>query len=85
MNVGPVNPQSEWVLTHAETSVKAIEDAFKEFTNREDIAIVMINQYVSIESPVTPLQNPFGMAALSIHELNQSVQSKPHLLRRLPT
>ena len=31
----------------AETSVKAIEDAFKEFTNRDDIAIVMINQYVS--------------------------------------
>jgi len=31
----------------AETSVKAIEDAFKEFTNREDIAIIMINQYVS--------------------------------------
>ena len=30
----------------AETSVKTIEDAFKEFTNREDIAIVMINQYV---------------------------------------
>ena len=30
----------------AETSVKAIEEAFKEFTNREDIAIVMINQYV---------------------------------------
>lgn len=30
-----------------ETSVKAIEDAFKDFTNREDIAIVMINQYVS--------------------------------------
>ena len=30
----------------AETSVKTIEDAFKEFTNREDIAIIMINQYV---------------------------------------
>ena len=30
----------------AETSVKAIEDAFKEFTNRDDIAIIMINQYV---------------------------------------
>lgn len=26
--------------------MKTIEDAFKEFTNREDIAIVMINQYV---------------------------------------
>ncbi|KAA6423493.1 MAG: Vacuolar ATP synthase subunit F [Trebouxia sp. A1-2] len=31
----------------AETSVKTIEDAFKEFTNREDIAIIMINQYIA--------------------------------------
>ena len=31
----------------AETTVKTIEDAFKEYTNREDIAIVMISQYVS--------------------------------------
>lgn len=31
----------------SETTVKQIEDAFKEFTTREDIAIVMISQYVS--------------------------------------
>jgi vacuolar-type H+-ATPase subunit F/Vma7 len=31
----------------AETTVKQIEDAFKEFTAREDIAIVLISQYVS--------------------------------------
>ena len=30
-----------------ETTVKQIEDAFKEFTAREDIAIVLISQYVS--------------------------------------
>ena len=35
----------------AETTVKTIEDAFKEYTNREDIAIVMISQYVSPEWP----------------------------------
>ncbi|XP_023553424.1 V-type proton ATPase subunit F isoform X2 [Cucurbita pepo subsp. pepo] len=29
------------------TTVKQIEDAFKEFTTREDIAIVMISQYVA--------------------------------------
>ena len=39
--------------TYAETSVKTIEDAFKEFTNREDIAIIMINQYVRFLLPVT--------------------------------
>ena len=31
----------------AETTVKMIEDAFKDLTNREGIAIVMISQYVS--------------------------------------
>ncbi|THG08905.1 hypothetical protein TEA_021737 [Camellia sinensis var. sinensis] len=30
-----------------ETTVKQIEDAFKEFTTREDIAIVMISQFVA--------------------------------------
>ncbi|XP_009776814.1 V-type proton ATPase subunit F isoform X2 [Nicotiana tabacum] len=29
------------------TTVKQIEDAFKEFTTREDIAIVLISQYVA--------------------------------------
>lgn len=31
----------------SETTVKQIEEAFKEFTTREDIAIVLISQYVS--------------------------------------
>lgn len=47
-NTDPVSENFDWVQIIAETSVKAIEDAFKEFTNREDIAIVMINQYVSV-------------------------------------
>ncbi|KAH9687871.1 V-type proton ATPase subunit F [Citrus sinensis] len=34
-------------LTKRETTVKAIEDAFKEFTTKEDIAIVLISQYVA--------------------------------------
>ncbi len=33
-----------------ETPVQAIEDAFKRFTDRDDIAIVLINQYVSFVS-----------------------------------
>ena len=31
---------------HAETTTRAIEEAFKDFTNRDDIAVVLINQYV---------------------------------------
>ena len=30
----------------AETSTRAIEEAFKDFINREDIAVILINQYV---------------------------------------
>jgi vacuolar-type H+-ATPase subunit F/Vma7 len=38
----------QYFLFHAtETTVKQIEDAFKEFTAREDIAIVLISQFVS--------------------------------------
>ncbi|KAL0371242.1 UNVERIFIED_CONTAM: V-type proton ATPase subunit F [Sesamum angustifolium] len=44
----------DWQVTAAyfkssypETTVKQIEDAFKEFTTREDIAIVLISQYVA--------------------------------------
>ncbi|KAG2713513.1 hypothetical protein I3760_04G178900 [Carya illinoinensis] len=29
------------------TTIKQIEDAFKEFTTREDIAVVLISQYVA--------------------------------------
>ncbi len=31
----------------AETSVKKIEDTFKDFTNRDDIAIILINQHIA--------------------------------------
>jgi vacuolar-type H+-ATPase subunit F/Vma7 len=33
-------------LSLAETSQQTIEDAFKDFTNREDIAVLLINQHV---------------------------------------
>ncbi|CAN6445939.1 unnamed protein product [Victoria cruziana] len=37
----------ELLFCVAETTVKAIEDAFKEFTTKDDIAIVLISQYVA--------------------------------------
>jgi hypothetical protein len=39
-----VPPARGWWLT--ETPARAIEDAFKDFTSRDDIAVVLINQYV---------------------------------------
>ncbi|OAY71060.1 V-type proton ATPase subunit F-like [Ananas comosus] len=39
--------KTNFVIVDNKTTVKAIEDAFKEFTAREDIAIVLISQYVA--------------------------------------
>lgn len=39
-----------YLVFGSETTVKQIEDAFKEFTVREDIAIVLISQYVNLLS-----------------------------------
>ena len=37
---------SSIILTFAETSTEAIEEIFKDFTTRKDIAILLINQFV---------------------------------------
>ncbi|GMP99636.1 hypothetical protein CsSME_00047037 [Camellia sinensis var. sinensis] len=39
--------KTNYLIVDSKTTVKQIEDAFKEFTTREDIAIVMISQFVS--------------------------------------
>ncbi|KAI8024203.1 V-type proton ATPase subunit F [Camellia lanceoleosa] len=38
---------TNYLIVDSKTIVKQIEEAFKEFTTREDVAIVMIDQYVS--------------------------------------
>ncbi|KAF5937435.1 hypothetical protein HYC85_024941 [Camellia sinensis] len=39
--------KTNYLIVDSKTTVKQIEDAFKEFTTREDIAIVMISQFVA--------------------------------------
>ncbi|KAK7336804.1 hypothetical protein VNO77_17352 [Canavalia gladiata] len=39
--------KTNYLTVDSKTTVKQIEDAFKEFTTREDIAIVLISQYVA--------------------------------------
>ncbi|KAL6603389.1 hypothetical protein ACP70R_043750 [Stipagrostis hirtigluma subsp. patula] len=39
--------KTNYLLVDNKTTVKQIEDAFKEFTAREDIAIVLISQYIA--------------------------------------
>ncbi|KAH6798604.1 vacuolar ATPase subunit F family protein [Perilla frutescens var. frutescens] len=38
---------TNYLIVDSKTTVKQIEDAFKDFTTREDIAIVLISQYVA--------------------------------------
>ncbi|XP_073063467.1 V-type proton ATPase subunit F-like [Primulina huaijiensis] len=39
--------KTNYLIVDSKTTVKQIEDAFKEYTTREDIAIVLISQYVA--------------------------------------
>ncbi|KAL8513702.1 hypothetical protein ACS0TY_012987 [Phlomoides rotata] len=39
--------KTNYLIVDSKTTVKQIEDAFKEFTNRDDVAIVLISQYVA--------------------------------------
>ncbi|XP_062163143.1 V-type proton ATPase subunit F-like [Alnus glutinosa] len=39
--------KTNYLFVDSKTTAKAIEDAFKEFTTKEDIIIVLISQYVS--------------------------------------
>lgn len=49
----PSSLANEVILFCLETTLKQIEDAFKEFTTKEDIAIVLISQYVSVSCAMT--------------------------------
>ncbi|KAL5729945.1 hypothetical protein ACHQM5_002832 [Ranunculus cassubicifolius] len=39
--------KTNYLIVDSKTTVKAIEDAFKDFTTRDDVAIVLISQYVA--------------------------------------
>ncbi|KAG6545411.1 hypothetical protein Mapa_013011 [Marchantia paleacea] len=39
--------KTNYLVVDSKTTIKAIEDAFKDFTNREDVAIVLISQYIA--------------------------------------
>ncbi|XP_028075292.1 ubiquitin domain-containing protein DSK2b-like [Camellia sinensis] len=45
--------KTNYLIVDSKTTVKQIEEAFKEFTTREDVVIVMISQYVSFCSSLS--------------------------------
>ncbi|KAF1868313.1 hypothetical protein Lal_00008119, partial [Lupinus albus] len=42
-----IRRKTNYLIVDSKTTIKQIEDAFKEFTAREDVAIVLISQYVA--------------------------------------
>ncbi|KAG2655120.1 hypothetical protein PVAP13_1NG550200 [Panicum virgatum] len=50
--------KTNYLIVDNKTTVKQIEDAFKEFTAREDIAIVLISQYVLLVNLLKPFIGP---------------------------
>ncbi|CAO2818842.1 unnamed protein product [Amaranthus hypochondriacus] len=42
-----IRRKTNYLIVDNKTTVKQIEEAFKEFTTREDIAIVLISQYIA--------------------------------------
>ncbi|KNA11140.1 hypothetical protein SOVF_137960 [Spinacia oleracea] len=42
-----IRRKTNYLIVDSKTTVKQIEEAFKEFTAREDIAIVLISQYIA--------------------------------------
>ncbi|KAG0467195.1 hypothetical protein HPP92_018775 [Vanilla planifolia] len=42
-----VRRKTNYLVVDSKTTVKTIEDAFKEFTTKDDIAIVLISQYIA--------------------------------------
>ncbi|KAM7254334.1 hypothetical protein ACFE04_032016 [Oxalis oulophora] len=39
--------KTNYLIVDSKTTVKQIEDAFKEFTSRDDVAVVLISQFVA--------------------------------------
>ncbi|ESQ37927.1 hypothetical protein EUTSA_v10029066mg [Eutrema salsugineum] len=42
-----IRRKTNYLIVDSKTTVRQIEDAFKEFSTRDDIAIVLISQYVA--------------------------------------
>lgn len=70
-NHGPAG-SNYFVVDPKETPTQAIEDAFKRFTERDDVAIVLINQYIA--DKIRPAVSKFNSAVPAILE----IPSKEH-------
>ena len=49
----------------AETATRAIEEAFKDFSTRDDVAVVLINQYIA--DMIRHVVNDYNKACVCLH------------------
>ncbi|KAF8736739.1 hypothetical protein AX14_014062 [Amanita brunnescens Koide BX004] len=72
--VGHVNQQQKknFLIVDAKTQVSAIEAAFQEFTQRKDIAILLINQHIA--EKIRPTVDKYQQAFPAVLE----IPSKDH-------
>mmetsp|Transcript_11427 Transcript_11427/g.41818 ORF Transcript_11427/g.41818 Transcript_11427/m.41818 type:complete len:125 (+) Transcript_11427:203-577(+) len=67
--VGHLDPRrnSNFLCVDKNTTVKQIEDAFKEFTNRTDVAVILITQYIA--QMIRPLVDAYTKPVPAILEI----------------
>lgn len=84
--VGEINSKREanYLIVDKDTTVSQIEDAFKHFVARDDIGIILINQFIAEQ--IRPLLDNHTEAIPSVLEIPSKDQpydsSKDSILRR---
>ena len=72
------NLYPQHTLTYSDTAVSDIEDAFKSFTGRKDVAIILINQNVSYR-----IHDPNNVQSQwRIHEIGKGGFQRPRTITR---
>eukprot|EP01026_Neomeris_dumetosa_P040126 TRINITY_DN33113_c1_g2_i1.p2 TRINITY_DN33113_c1_g2~~TRINITY_DN33113_c1_g2_i1.p2 ORF type:complete len:121 (-),score=19.06 TRINITY_DN33113_c1_g2_i1:301-663(-) len=62
-----VRRKTNFLVVDNKTTTKQIEQSFKEFTNRDDVAIVLINQYIA--NMIRPLIEQYTKPVPAILEI----------------
>lgn len=79
-------PTAVFFPVHVDTAVSDIEDSFRSFTSRADIAIILINQYVSewislsLSLPLNLSPSPPQIAEMIRHIIDQHDKAIPAVL-----
>ncbi|KAL3647804.1 hypothetical protein CASFOL_008772 [Castilleja foliolosa] len=65
--------KTNYLIVDSKTTVKQIEEAFKEFTTREDIAVVLISQYGLIRLNIRQTSRVANMIRFLVDSYNKPI------------